>query len=54
MLAPFYFEFKPIAAEIDENEIFPEKNIEALEESGVLGIAYPEEYGGVDIHKRFR
>lgn len=39
-------EFKPIAAEIDEEERFPRENIDALAEAGVLGCWLPEEYGG--------
>lgn len=37
---------KPIAAEIDENEIFPRENIDILAKAGILGCAFPEEYGG--------
>ncbi len=39
-------EIKPIAAEIDENERFPEENIKKMAKLGLLGITYPEEYGG--------
>lgn len=39
-------EFKDRAAEIDEEERFPQENIEALAEAGILGCWLPEEYGG--------
>ncbi len=39
-------EVKPVAAEIDENERFPEENIKKMAELGLMGITYPEEYGG--------
>lgn len=39
-------EFKPIAAEIDEEERFPSENIKALADAGILGCWLPEEYGG--------
>jgi len=38
--------FAPIAAEIDENEIFPKENVKILADNGLLGIQIPEEYGG--------
>lgn len=41
-------EFKPIAAEIDEEERFPSENIQALAEAGILGCWLPEQYGGAD------
>ena len=39
-------EFKAIAAEIDEEERFPQENINALADAGILGCWLPEEYGG--------
>ena len=39
-------EFSSRAAEVDENEKFPEDNISALAEAGILGCWLPEEYGG--------
>lgn len=39
-------EFKPLAAEIDEEERFPSENIATLAEAGILGCWLPEEYGG--------
>ncbi len=37
---------KPIAAEVDENERFPEETVEKFKEFGFLGIPFPKEYGG--------
>lgn len=42
-------EVKPIAAEIDENETFPEENVAKMAELGMLGIPFPEEYGGTGM-----
>lgn len=42
-------EVRPIAAEIDENERFPEELIPKMSEVGLLGIPVPEEYGGVGM-----
>lgn len=39
-------EIKPIAAKIDENEAIPPELIKKLGEIGVLGVSFPEEYGG--------
>jgi len=39
-------EIKPIAADIDRNEKIPESLIKQLGELGILGVAFPEEYGG--------
>ena len=39
-------EVKPLAAEIDQTEEFPTKNVEMMAEMGLLGIPFPEEYGG--------
>lgn len=36
----------PLAAEIDEEERFPEENFRAMAEMGLFGISIPEEYGG--------
>ncbi len=36
----------PLAAEIDEEERFPEENFKAMAEMGLFGITIPEEYGG--------
>ena len=42
-------EIAPIAAELDENERFPEELIPMLADIGVMGIPIPEEYGGVGM-----
>lgn len=39
-------ELKPIAKQIDENEKIPKEIISKLAELGLLGVAFPEEYGG--------
>jgi butyryl-CoA dehydrogenase len=39
-------EVEPIAAEIDEQERFPAENVIKMAEMGLLGIPFPEEYGG--------
>ena len=41
--------FKPLAAEIDEEERFPAENIKDLAEAGILGCWLPEEYGGAGL-----
>ncbi len=39
-------EVRPLAAEIDEEERFPTEIIPMMAEIGILGIPFPEEYGG--------
>ncbi len=39
-------ELKPNAAKIDENEAIPMEIIKKIQELGLLGAAFPEEYGG--------
>ena len=39
----------PLAAEIDEQERFPEETWHKLADMGMMGIAYPEEYGGAGL-----
>ena len=39
-------EVGPKAAEVDENERFPEETWHALAEMGMMGVPFPEEYGG--------
>ncbi|MCB0730981.1 MAG: acyl-CoA dehydrogenase family protein [Ignavibacteriae bacterium] len=39
-------EIRPLAAKIDENEEIPKELINKLAEVGLLGTAFPEEYGG--------
>lgn len=42
-------EVKPIAAEIDATCKFPEKTVKQLGELGLMGIVFPEEYGGAGM-----
>ena len=42
-------EVAPIAAEVDENERFPEETWRKLAEMGMMGVPYPEEYGGAGM-----
>ncbi len=39
-------EVEPIAAEIDETCEFPKENVEKMAEADMLGIPFPQEYGG--------
>jgi alkylation response protein AidB-like acyl-CoA dehydrogenase len=39
-------ELKPVAAKIDQDEKIPQDIIKKLAEIGVLGVSFPEEYGG--------
>ena len=39
-------EVQPLAAELDEDERFPEETVAKMKEVGLLGIPIPEEYGG--------
>lgn len=40
---------QPLAAEIDKTERFPEETVSAMAEMGLLGIPFPEEYGGAGM-----
>jgi butyryl-CoA dehydrogenase len=40
---------KPAAAEIDENERFPEEIVAEMAELGLMGIPYPEKFGGAGM-----
>ena len=42
-------EVKPLAAEIDKTEEFPMENVKKMAEMGLLGIPFPEKYGGSDM-----
>ena len=42
-------EVKPLAAEIDKTEEFPMENVKKMAEMGLLGIPFPEEYGGAGM-----
>ena len=39
----------PLAAELDEQERFPEELIPTMAEMGLMGIPFPEEYGGTGM-----
>ena len=39
-------EVKPLAAEVDENEMFPAETVKKMAKLGMLGIYFPKEYGG--------
>ncbi len=39
-------EVKPLAAEIDEQELFPQETVEKMAKLGLFGIPVPKEYGG--------
>lgn len=39
-------EVKPIAAEIDEEERFPEETVRKMAKAGFMGIPFPKNYGG--------
>ncbi len=42
-------EVAPIAAEVDENERFPEETWHKLADMGMMGVPMPEEYGGAGL-----
>ncbi len=42
-------EIRPIAAQIDETCEFPMENVKQMGELGLMGIVFPEEYGGADM-----
>lgn len=42
-------EVKPLAHEIDEKERFPQETVKKMAELGIMGIPFPEEYGGSGI-----
>ncbi len=44
-------EIAPVVAEMDENEIFPEKTVAKMKEMGFFGVPIPEEYGGLGLGK---
>ncbi|MDL2296719.1 acyl-CoA dehydrogenase [Bacteroidales bacterium OttesenSCG-928-C03] len=41
-------EVKPLAAEVDESECFPEDTVRKMAKLGILGIPFPSQYGGSD------
>ena len=51
MLRKLYREFaenevKPLAATVDEEEMFPEETVKKMAKLGMMGIYFPKEYGG--------
>ena len=42
-------EIKPIAFSLDQENAFPAEQIKGLGELGVMGVAYPKEYGGAGL-----
>ena len=42
-------EVAPLAAEVDEEEKFPESTWHKLAEMGMMGVPFPEEYGGAGL-----
>jgi len=42
-------EIKPRAAEIDEEDEFPRDIVDQMAELGLMGMPFPEEYGGADL-----
>ncbi|MDD4715354.1 MAG: acyl-CoA dehydrogenase family protein, partial [Oscillospiraceae bacterium] len=42
-------EIRPVAAEMDETETFPRAVIDKLVDMGLMGLPYPEEYGGAGL-----
>ncbi len=39
-------EVKPLAATVDEDEMFPEQTVKKMAKLGMMGIYFPKEYGG--------
>lgn len=42
-------EIGPVAAQLDEEERFPEEIVKQLAEMGMLGVPFPEEFGGAGL-----
>ena len=42
-------EIKPIAFQLDQNNEFPDEAVLKLGELGLMGIPYPQEYGGAGL-----
>ncbi|HQO12619.1 MAG TPA: acyl-CoA dehydrogenase family protein, partial [Petrotogaceae bacterium] len=39
-------EVKPLAAEVDETERFPQETVDKMKRYGLLGMCMPKNYGG--------
>ena len=39
-------EVKPLAAQVDEEEMFPEETVKKMAKLGMMGIYFPKKYGG--------
>ena len=42
-------EVKPFAADVDQKEIFPAKQIKKLAGLGIIGMSIPKKYGGAEL-----
>src|SRR3989344_7947008 len=42
-------EIKPYAADVDEQQKFPEEQIKKLSELGIMGMSIPKKYGGAEL-----
>ena len=42
-------EVKPLAAEIDKSHRFPTETVAKMKDMGLLGLPFPEEYGGAGM-----
>ena len=45
-------EVRPLAAELDDEERFPEELIPQMGEIGLFGIPFPEDYGGAGLSNK--
>src|SRR4029078_4166267 len=39
----------PLAAQVDETELYPAESLRALAQAGLMGLYIPEEYGGAGL-----
>ena len=46
-------EVKPLAAEIDEEERFPEETVAKMVKVGMMGIPFSKQYGGLTLRFRY-
>ena len=45
-------EVKPLAQQIDKSGEFPQESVDKMAELGLMGIPWPEEYGGTGMDTR--